>query len=746
MDARATFKRPLKPDTQRDAVVVEAERPESEHGAAIPSRGHAPAGLSSQPDNLLERLIAPPSAANAFSSSTNTGRYATGVTRPQFAPRATPWAVADAGLARSGAVGSGGTEGIVQRAALNRVSERDEAASGADAARENRTGLPDTLKSGVESLSGLSLDDVRVHYGSAKPAQVGALAYTQGSEVHVGPGQEQHLAHEAWHVVQQKQGRVKPTLQAKGLPVNDDEGLEREADLMGEEAARGGKDADMTAEAEGTESVASGDVLQLKAAKVNRSKGAYLHAEGTLKKKGKRVPDKTDLDVDEAKTVTKGKTRYVYVNQVQSKTAKSDDNGYMNVTAIAGLDSAEPSGVERSMGGKTSKIDKGPKFGNLVEEGPEDEDEGEETVPIAETRGSATSKSGGKKYNEFVDEDEREVKERDETPTAEMSSEVAANLTIIKEVDKEKIKLAVNALASAKGSASGEVKRTRGPAEGSAKGSAEGSAKAEAEAVFLLTKVDGALKAILKANATLEAAFSASGSARARLGPLETEILAQLDALARLMASASAEFSLGPEGISLSGEAVAEVIARVQATASWGVTFAGKKLAEAEVSASAEASAKARVEGSFKVTTDGLRLSYGVEAHAGASAEVAAGVSVLDGIFAVKVGAGVKVGVGYKLGGEFALEQGKLTIGFDLAACLGIGGSASFRITIDFKAIGDAIWKQISKLIADQLFEKARAYVSGLSRKQIEKIPLLSAEGVAMGEGESPESESAADD
>ncbi len=98
---------------------------------------------------------------------------------------------------------------------------------------ENKTGLPDDLKAGVEAASGFSMDDVRVHYNSPKPAQLQALAYAQGSEIHVGPGQEQHLPHEAWHVVQQKQGRVQPTMQMQGVSVNDDEGLEREADVMG---------------------------------------------------------------------------------------------------------------------------------------------------------------------------------------------------------------------------------------------------------------------------------------------------------------------------------------------------------------------------------------------------------------------------------------------------------------------------------------------------------------------------------
>jgi hypothetical protein len=87
--------------------------------------------------------------------------------------------------------------------------------------RRNNAGLPDALKGGIEALSGLSMDDVHVHYNSSKPAQLEALAFTQGTDIHVGPGQERYLPHEAWHVVQQKQGRVKPTLQAKGVAINN---------------------------------------------------------------------------------------------------------------------------------------------------------------------------------------------------------------------------------------------------------------------------------------------------------------------------------------------------------------------------------------------------------------------------------------------------------------------------------------------------------------------------------------------
>lgn len=102
--------------------------------------------------------------------------------------------------------------------------------------KANNTGLPNQLKSGIESLSGVSLDQVKVHYNSSKPAQMQAHAYAQGTDIHIASGQEKHLPHEAWHVVQQAKGRVKPTTQMKGFSINDDIGLEKEADVMGAKA------------------------------------------------------------------------------------------------------------------------------------------------------------------------------------------------------------------------------------------------------------------------------------------------------------------------------------------------------------------------------------------------------------------------------------------------------------------------------------------------------------------------------
>ncbi len=120
-------------------------------------------------------------------------------------------------------------------ASPRQVAQRQQAAA---LHEPNRTGLPNQLKAGVESLSGHSLDDVRVHYNSAQPAQLQASAYAQGSDIHVAPGQEQYLPHEAWHVVQQKQGRVRPTQQVNGAPINDEASLEQEADAMGRRATQ----------------------------------------------------------------------------------------------------------------------------------------------------------------------------------------------------------------------------------------------------------------------------------------------------------------------------------------------------------------------------------------------------------------------------------------------------------------------------------------------------------------------------
>jgi Domain of unknown function (DUF4157) len=168
------------------------------------------------------------------------------------------------------------------------------AAAAARAPADNRTGLPDRLKAGAEVLSGVSLDGVKVHYNSSKPAQLNALAYAQGSDIHLAPGQERHLPHEAWHIVQQAQGRVRPTLQMKsGVRVSDDARLEREADAMGAQAAGRGSDlleAGPAAPPPVQRSCDPVPILQLKVVKGKLNVVGEDHAESKLK--GRRDKEK----------------------------------------------------------------------------------------------------------------------------------------------------------------------------------------------------------------------------------------------------------------------------------------------------------------------------------------------------------------------------------------------------------------------------------------------------------------------
>ena len=93
------------------------------------------------------------------------------------------------------------------------------------------------VKANVSALTGTDVTDAKVHYNSNKPAQLQAEATAQGDQVHLASGKERHLGHELTHVAQQKQGRVKPTIQANnGMGINNDPKLEKEADDIGAKA------------------------------------------------------------------------------------------------------------------------------------------------------------------------------------------------------------------------------------------------------------------------------------------------------------------------------------------------------------------------------------------------------------------------------------------------------------------------------------------------------------------------------
>jgi hypothetical protein len=101
--------------------------------------------------------------------------------------------------------------------------------------KKNNTGIPDNIKKGIEAISGISLDDVRVYYNSLKPEEIDAHAYAEGNNVYIASGQEEHLPHELWHIVQQKDGLVKATGKVKGKKVNEKENLEADANKKAKE-------------------------------------------------------------------------------------------------------------------------------------------------------------------------------------------------------------------------------------------------------------------------------------------------------------------------------------------------------------------------------------------------------------------------------------------------------------------------------------------------------------------------------
>ena len=128
------------------------------------------------------------------------------------------------------------------------IQLRSGPASPSSGADRNASGMPPQVQGQMEQAFGTDFSGVRIHESSPSAESMGALAYTQGSDIHFQPGLYQPgseqgkelLGHELAHVVQQSEGRVATPSQAKQAGVNDDSGLEREADEMAAQAIAGG--------------------------------------------------------------------------------------------------------------------------------------------------------------------------------------------------------------------------------------------------------------------------------------------------------------------------------------------------------------------------------------------------------------------------------------------------------------------------------------------------------------------------
>ena len=134
---------------------------------------------------------------------------------------------------------------------LKPEDEKERQAKGGEGNPGTKTNMPDDVQNKMENSFGEDFSDVNIHKDSEQAPGLGALAYTQGNDIHFAPGQyepgsqkgQELLGHELSHVVQQREGRVKPDGQQNKADanVNTDEGLEKEADELGEQAAQGKK-------------------------------------------------------------------------------------------------------------------------------------------------------------------------------------------------------------------------------------------------------------------------------------------------------------------------------------------------------------------------------------------------------------------------------------------------------------------------------------------------------------------------
>ncbi len=140
--------------------------------------------------------------------------------------------------------------------------------------------LPSHIRAHHEAASGVSLHDAQVFRNSPLPERWSAEALTFRNRVFLGPGKERHLAHEAWHVVQQKRNAVHAEFRIGETGVNTSARFENEADRMGARA-EGWRGADvMPAEAAPRSGMRSG--MRSAAASAGVVQGFFTDFDGSF--------------------------------------------------------------------------------------------------------------------------------------------------------------------------------------------------------------------------------------------------------------------------------------------------------------------------------------------------------------------------------------------------------------------------------------------------------------------------------
>ena len=105
--------------------------------------------------------------------------------------------------------------------------------------------LPEAVQRQMSGAFGQDFSSVRVHEG-AHATQLGAVAFTQGENLHFSPGSyrpdssdgQRLIGHELAHVTQQRAGQVPTTGEVGGVPLNDNPQLEAAADAAASRAVQ----------------------------------------------------------------------------------------------------------------------------------------------------------------------------------------------------------------------------------------------------------------------------------------------------------------------------------------------------------------------------------------------------------------------------------------------------------------------------------------------------------------------------
>jgi hypothetical protein len=170
------------------------------------------------------------------------------------------------------------------------------------------------------------------------------------------------------------------------------------------------------------------------------------------------------------------------------------------------------------------------------------------------------------------------------------------------------------------------------------------------------------------------------------------ELKGRATAKAELAAQANYNASLGVNGLNATAHAKAG--AEVSAEVAGSYRTNPKKIGDVELTAGVEARAKVAAEataeatGTVKFTGDPPAAVVSGEAGASAVVKAEAEAKIDAGPFSVRGQAYASAGAEAKIGGHLGYDDGKLSVGFNAGAALGLGVGGRVQVQVDVAQVG----------------------------------------------------------